>query len=40
MRHHPVEYLLAVCWLAVIFLDIPAVVALTHRLTVFGTDSI
>jgi sterol desaturase/sphingolipid hydroxylase (fatty acid hydroxylase superfamily) len=39
VRHHPVEYVLgsAVYWLAVIVLNIPAIVVLTHGLAVFGT---
>jgi sterol desaturase/sphingolipid hydroxylase (fatty acid hydroxylase superfamily) len=42
VRHHPVEYVLASAfyWLAVIVLDIPAIVALTHGLAVFGTASV
>jgi sterol desaturase/sphingolipid hydroxylase (fatty acid hydroxylase superfamily) len=42
VRHHPVEYVLVsgVYWIAVIVLDIPAIVALTHGLAVFGTASI
>jgi sterol desaturase/sphingolipid hydroxylase (fatty acid hydroxylase superfamily) len=42
VRHHPIEYVLAsgVYWVAVIVLDIPAIVALTHGLAVFGTASI
>jgi sterol desaturase/sphingolipid hydroxylase (fatty acid hydroxylase superfamily) len=38
VRHHPVEYLFAsaVYWLAVILLDFPVVVVLTHGLAVFG----
>jgi sterol desaturase/sphingolipid hydroxylase (fatty acid hydroxylase superfamily) len=42
VRHHPVEYVLAsaVYWLAVLVLDIPAVVALTHGLAVFGMSAI
>jgi hypothetical protein len=37
VRHHPIEYVLAsgVYWVAVIVLDISAVVALTHGLAVF-----
>ena len=42
VRHHPVEYVLAsgFYWLAVMVLDIPAIVALTHGLAVFGTASV
>jgi sterol desaturase/sphingolipid hydroxylase (fatty acid hydroxylase superfamily) len=42
VRHHPVEYVLAsaVYWLAVIVLDIPAVVVLSHGLAVFGTAAV
>jgi sterol desaturase/sphingolipid hydroxylase (fatty acid hydroxylase superfamily) len=42
VRHHPVEYVLgsAVYWLAVILLDIPAIVVLTHGLAVFGMAAI
>jgi sterol desaturase/sphingolipid hydroxylase (fatty acid hydroxylase superfamily) len=38
VRHHPLEYLpaSAIYWLAVIVLDVPAVVALSHGLAVFG----
>ena len=42
VRHHPIEYVLcsAVYWLAVILLDIPVVVVLSHGLAVFGMASI
>ena len=42
VRHHPLEYLLAsaVYWLAVILLDIPTVVVLSHALAVFGMASV
>jgi len=42
VRHHPVEYLLAslVYWLAVIVLDVPAVVVLSHGLAVFGMAAV
>jgi sterol desaturase/sphingolipid hydroxylase (fatty acid hydroxylase superfamily) len=42
VRHHPIEYLVAsaVYWLAVLVLDIPVVVVLSHGLAVFGTASI
>jgi sterol desaturase/sphingolipid hydroxylase (fatty acid hydroxylase superfamily) len=39
VRHHPIEYVLgsAVYWLAVIVLDLPNVVVISHGLAVFGT---
>jgi sterol desaturase/sphingolipid hydroxylase (fatty acid hydroxylase superfamily) len=42
VRHHPVEYVCAsaVYWLAVLVLDIPAVVVLSHGLAVFATAAI
>jgi sterol desaturase/sphingolipid hydroxylase (fatty acid hydroxylase superfamily) len=42
VRHHPIEYVLAsgVYWIAVIVLDIPAIVALSHGLAVFGMAAI
>jgi sterol desaturase/sphingolipid hydroxylase (fatty acid hydroxylase superfamily) len=42
VRHHPVEYVVAsaVYSLAVLVLDIPVVVVLSHGLAVFGTASI
>jgi len=42
VRHHPVEYVVAsaVYWLAVIVLGIPAIVVLTHGLSVFATAAI
>jgi sterol desaturase/sphingolipid hydroxylase (fatty acid hydroxylase superfamily) len=42
VRHHPIEYVLAsaVYWLAVLVLDIPAIVALTHGLAVFATAAV
>ena len=42
VRHHPVEYVLAsgVYWLAVIVLDIPVIVVLSHGLAVFGTAAV
>jgi sterol desaturase/sphingolipid hydroxylase (fatty acid hydroxylase superfamily) len=42
VRHHPIEYLLAsaVYWLAVLVLDIPAVAALVHGLTVFALAAV
>lgn len=38
VRHHPIEYLMATgfYWLAVLALDIPVAVVLTHALTVFA----
>ena len=38
VRHHPIEYLLATgfYWLAVLGLDIPAIIVLSHALTVFA----
>jgi sterol desaturase/sphingolipid hydroxylase (fatty acid hydroxylase superfamily) len=42
VRHHPVEYVLAsgVYWIAVIVLDVPAIVALCHGVAVFGMAAI
>lgn len=42
VRHHPIEYVLAsgVYWVAVIVLDIPAIVALVHGVVVFGAASV
>ena len=42
VRHHPIEYVLAsaVYWLAVIVLDVPVVVVVSHGLAVFGTAAI
>jgi sterol desaturase/sphingolipid hydroxylase (fatty acid hydroxylase superfamily) len=42
VRHHPLEYLLAsiVYWLAIILLDVPALVVLIHGLAVFSTAAI
>jgi sterol desaturase/sphingolipid hydroxylase (fatty acid hydroxylase superfamily) len=42
VRHHPIEYLLgsAVYWLAVIVLDVPAVIVLVHGLAMFGTAAV
>jgi len=42
VRHHPLEYLFAslIYWLAVILLDVPAFVALSHGLAVFGMASV
>jgi sterol desaturase/sphingolipid hydroxylase (fatty acid hydroxylase superfamily) len=42
VRHHPIEYLIAtaVYWLAVLVLGIPAVVVLSHGLTVFAAAAV
>jgi sterol desaturase/sphingolipid hydroxylase (fatty acid hydroxylase superfamily) len=42
VRHHPIEYVVAsgVYWLAVILLDVPVFVVLTHGLAVFGAAAI
>jgi sterol desaturase/sphingolipid hydroxylase (fatty acid hydroxylase superfamily) len=42
VRHHPIEDvpLSAVFWLAVLVLDIPAIVVLCHGLAVFGTAAV
>jgi sterol desaturase/sphingolipid hydroxylase (fatty acid hydroxylase superfamily) len=42
VRHHPIEYVpaSAVYWLAVLLLDIPAVVVVSHGLAVFGTAAL
>ena len=42
VRHHPIEYVLgsAVYWLAVIVLDVPASVVVSHGLAVFGTAAL
>jgi sterol desaturase/sphingolipid hydroxylase (fatty acid hydroxylase superfamily) len=42
VRHHPIEYLFAsaVYWLAVLLLDVPAVVVLGHGLAVFGMAAV
>jgi len=42
VRHHPIEYLLAagVYWVAVVALDIPIVVAVTHGLAVFAAAAV
>jgi sterol desaturase/sphingolipid hydroxylase (fatty acid hydroxylase superfamily) len=42
VRHHPLEYVFAsaVYWLAVLVLDVPAIVVLSHGLAVFGMASI
>jgi sterol desaturase/sphingolipid hydroxylase (fatty acid hydroxylase superfamily) len=42
VRHHPVEYLVAsaVYWLAVIVLNIPVIVVLTHGLAVFAMAAV
>ncbi len=42
VRHHPIEYLLAAgfYWLAVLALDIPVVVVMSHALTVFAAAAL
>jgi sterol desaturase/sphingolipid hydroxylase (fatty acid hydroxylase superfamily) len=42
VRHHPVEHVLAsaVYWMAVIVLDIPVIVVLSHGLAVFATAAV
>jgi sterol desaturase/sphingolipid hydroxylase (fatty acid hydroxylase superfamily) len=42
VRHHPLEYVSAsaVYWLAVLLLDVPVVVVLSHGLAVFGTAAV
>jgi sterol desaturase/sphingolipid hydroxylase (fatty acid hydroxylase superfamily) len=42
VRHHPIEYVLgsAVYWLAVIVLDLPDIVVVSHGLAVFGTAAL
>jgi sterol desaturase/sphingolipid hydroxylase (fatty acid hydroxylase superfamily) len=42
VRHHPIEYVLATgfYWVAVLALDIPVVVVLTHGLTVFAAAAV
>jgi sterol desaturase/sphingolipid hydroxylase (fatty acid hydroxylase superfamily) len=42
VRHHPVGYVLvsAVYWLAVIVLDIPAIVVLSHGLAIFACGAV
>jgi sterol desaturase/sphingolipid hydroxylase (fatty acid hydroxylase superfamily) len=42
VRHHPIEYVAAsaVYWLAVLLLDVPVIVVVTHGLAVFGMASI
>jgi hypothetical protein len=42
VRHHPVEYVgtSAVCWLAVLVLDIPVLVVVSHGLAVFATAAV
>jgi len=42
VRHHPIEYLIAAAfyWLAVLALDIPAIVVLSHGLTVFAAAAV
>jgi sterol desaturase/sphingolipid hydroxylase (fatty acid hydroxylase superfamily) len=42
IRHHPIEYVLGsgVYWLAVLVLDVPALVALVHSLAVFASAAV
>jgi sterol desaturase/sphingolipid hydroxylase (fatty acid hydroxylase superfamily) len=42
VRHHPIEYVLgsAVYWLAVVVLDLPDIVVVSHGLAVFGTAAL
>src|SRR5438270_305482 len=42
VRHHPIEYLIAsaMYWLVVLALDIPAVIVLSHGLTVFAAAAV
>jgi sterol desaturase/sphingolipid hydroxylase (fatty acid hydroxylase superfamily) len=42
VRHHPIEYLLATgfYWVAVLALDIPVVLVLSHALTVFAAATV
>jgi sterol desaturase/sphingolipid hydroxylase (fatty acid hydroxylase superfamily) len=42
VRHHPIEYLLAAgfYWLAVLALDIPVIVVMSHALAVFGAAAV
>jgi sterol desaturase/sphingolipid hydroxylase (fatty acid hydroxylase superfamily) len=42
VRHHPIEYLIAagIYWLAVLALDVPATVVLSHALAVFAAAAI
>ena len=42
VRHHPIEYLIAagIYWLAVLALDIPAIVVMSHAVTVFAAASV
>jgi sterol desaturase/sphingolipid hydroxylase (fatty acid hydroxylase superfamily) len=42
VRHHPIEYLIAagIYWAAVLALDIPAIVVISHAVTVFAAASI
>jgi sterol desaturase/sphingolipid hydroxylase (fatty acid hydroxylase superfamily) len=42
VRHHPIEYVVAsaVYWLALLVLDVPVVVVLTHGLAVFGMAAV
>ncbi|HWX37278.1 MAG TPA: sterol desaturase family protein [Steroidobacteraceae bacterium] len=42
VRHHPIEYVVAsaVYWLAMLLLNVPVVVVVSHGLAVFGTASL
>lgn len=42
VRHHPIEYLLTAgfYWLAVLALDIPVIIVMSHALTVFATAAV
>jgi sterol desaturase/sphingolipid hydroxylase (fatty acid hydroxylase superfamily) len=42
VRHHPIEYLIAaaIYWLAVLALDIPAIVVVSHAVAVFAAAAI
>jgi sterol desaturase/sphingolipid hydroxylase (fatty acid hydroxylase superfamily) len=42
VRHHPIEYLIAaaIYWLAVLALDMPAAIVLSHALAVFAAASV
>jgi sterol desaturase/sphingolipid hydroxylase (fatty acid hydroxylase superfamily) len=42
VRHHPIEYLIAAgfYWLAILVLDIPVVVVMSHALTVFAAAAV
>jgi sterol desaturase/sphingolipid hydroxylase (fatty acid hydroxylase superfamily) len=42
VRHHPIEYLIAAAlyWVAVLALDIPVIVVLSHSLAMFGMAAV